>query len=463
MQVSCKVYDPTIASVNPDGYWYRIASNPWDNNYYAPANTFLNGDPPNGPYTHNTDFAVPDCAGAASGGTGTASVTLAQGPAAPYGYRYAVTVSGFPANTAVSISCRDSVDPNGFYTFNLATNSSGSGSVSNDCYSGDGPDHWVVANGQISSNHVQWGSGGSSGTPPPSSPTPPSTGGAGNQTPGPGDLPAGWASGGSPSDPQKQVNADTECASNSVLLFSVRGSGADYGAPDTGNALGVNRIGGWTVGAGIQLIHDGWNVRDLQAIYPAPSVPSFTELGAALVAGGPVAAALVLKDYRDVATQWWQSVMSELVAAYNRCPTRPILLAGYSQGSILLRYIVPNLSRAILDRIVSIDLIADPTEQGAVDSSLEHPPNLDGLLTGEGVDTFAGIVLNAAIGRSFRQASYPSAVAGHTSQYCMEDDLVCNVGSASLSPTSIPNEGAVHASYAFEAIGIDSARRLGQA
>jgi len=59
--VSCKVYDPTIVSANPDGYWYRIASSPWNDQYYAPANTFMNGDPWNGPYTHNTDFNVPDC------------------------------------------------------------------------------------------------------------------------------------------------------------------------------------------------------------------------------------------------------------------------------------------------------------------------------------------------------------------------------------------------------------------
>lgn len=61
VEVSCRVYDPTIASVNPDGYWYRIASPPWNNAYYAPANTFMNGDPYGGPYTHNTDFSVPLC------------------------------------------------------------------------------------------------------------------------------------------------------------------------------------------------------------------------------------------------------------------------------------------------------------------------------------------------------------------------------------------------------------------
>jgi hypothetical protein len=61
IQVSCKVYDPTILSVSPDGYWYRIASRPWKNAYFAPANTFMNGDSYGGPYTHNTDFAVPNC------------------------------------------------------------------------------------------------------------------------------------------------------------------------------------------------------------------------------------------------------------------------------------------------------------------------------------------------------------------------------------------------------------------
>jgi hypothetical protein len=60
--VSCKVYAPQIVSANPDGYWYRIASPPWSNAYYAVANTFWNGDiPGQKPYVHNTDFAVPNC------------------------------------------------------------------------------------------------------------------------------------------------------------------------------------------------------------------------------------------------------------------------------------------------------------------------------------------------------------------------------------------------------------------
>lgn len=62
VEVSCKVYAPQILSANPDGYWYRIHSTPWNDAYYAVANTFWNGDVPGQkPYIHNTDFNVRDC------------------------------------------------------------------------------------------------------------------------------------------------------------------------------------------------------------------------------------------------------------------------------------------------------------------------------------------------------------------------------------------------------------------
>jgi hypothetical protein len=61
VKVFCKVYDATIPSALPGGYWYRIASGPWSGHFYAAANVFLNGDPPGGPYSRPTDLAVPDC------------------------------------------------------------------------------------------------------------------------------------------------------------------------------------------------------------------------------------------------------------------------------------------------------------------------------------------------------------------------------------------------------------------
>jgi hypothetical protein len=85
------------------------------------------------------------------------TISLAKGPAAPSGFRYAITLSNFPANTGVSLTCYDSVDRGGFFTFTLTTNGSGDAYTASQCYSGDGPDHWVRANAYgIESNHVQW-------------------------------------------------------------------------------------------------------------------------------------------------------------------------------------------------------------------------------------------------------------------------------------------------------------------
>lgn len=153
VQISCKLTGFRVADGNT--WWYRIASAPWNNNFYASADAFYNNGATSGSLkgTPFVDQAVPDC-----GSTPAAapSVTAAQGPTAPFGYRYAITLNNFPANTGVSVSCRDSVDPGGFYTFTLRTNASGYAFTQNYCYSADGPEHWVVAGG-VTSNRVRWG------------------------------------------------------------------------------------------------------------------------------------------------------------------------------------------------------------------------------------------------------------------------------------------------------------------
>ena len=50
-------------------------------------------------------------------------------------------------------------------------------------------------------------------------------------------LPAGWAAGGQATDPQSQVDADTTCGANSVLLFTARGSGDIYGGDAAHNKI----------------------------------------------------------------------------------------------------------------------------------------------------------------------------------------------------------------------------------
>ena len=62
VEVSCKVYDTPIGSALPGGYWYRLSGTPWNNAYYAVANTFANGDTPGDPHgTTDFDPSGPDC------------------------------------------------------------------------------------------------------------------------------------------------------------------------------------------------------------------------------------------------------------------------------------------------------------------------------------------------------------------------------------------------------------------
>lgn len=261
------------------------------------------------------------------------------------------------------------------------------------------------------------------------------------------DQPPGWAPGGSPGSPGSQEFADRKdmprnCSPNSALLFRVRGSGEDYGS---------DRLGQWASAAGDVMIRGGWRVRDMQAIYPAPEVPPF---------GVMITKPAVLKRYRDVATKWAPRVRAQITSAYKRCKVRSILLAGYSQGNIVLRAVIPKLPVKIRSRIVSVDLFADPTADASVDRVLQHPRNLDGRLTAAGIDTVGARTLwklGTARVVSFRQTAYPLDVTRRVYQYCMEDDLVCDFRPTA---TKIAVEGRTHKSYAFTAIGVRAAKRL---
>jgi hypothetical protein len=84
------------------------------------------------------------------------TIVLARGGPAAVGYYYAVALVGFPALTRVSVSCRDSQSPAGFYTFGIRTDSAGNALTSSECYDATGIAHWVVVDRQASAQ-VRWG------------------------------------------------------------------------------------------------------------------------------------------------------------------------------------------------------------------------------------------------------------------------------------------------------------------
>ncbi|MBW4715574.1 hypothetical protein [Saccharothrix obliqua] len=61
VDVVCRFHQPDAPPSVQPGWWYLIASSPWNRQYYSPANSYLNGDSPDGPYLTNVDSAVPVC------------------------------------------------------------------------------------------------------------------------------------------------------------------------------------------------------------------------------------------------------------------------------------------------------------------------------------------------------------------------------------------------------------------
>lgn len=269
---------------------------------------------------------------------------------------------------------------------------------------------------------------------------------------------AGWARGGNErgydygseyaADEALAANA-TECGSNTVLLFRVRGSGERYDGRD--------RLRQWATASGHALINKGWRVRSLQAIYPAPTVP-IAEAGRAAARLNPLAVILAVKRFRDAASRSWPQVKTKLVQSARRCPQRKIVLSGYSQGAIILRYVLPRLPAEIRGRILAVDLVADPTADAQVDKHT-RTTGPSARRTLEGLDTFGARSLNPF----FRQMPFPrigTDSARRVTQYCKSYDIVCDANPRTLLPGRWLKEGAIHASYAWAEIGRATAARI---
>ena len=92
------------------------------------------------------------------------SITLRQGdwcsaPCAGFpagGWWYDIELRNFAPGQTVTLTCRDSVDPGGFFTRDETVNGSGYLRKStNTCFSSDGPDHWVIG-GVENRTDVSW-------------------------------------------------------------------------------------------------------------------------------------------------------------------------------------------------------------------------------------------------------------------------------------------------------------------
>lgn len=61
VEVVCRFHVPNGSPSTQPGWWYLIASSPWNQEYYTVANSYLNGDAPEGPHITEVDSSVPIC------------------------------------------------------------------------------------------------------------------------------------------------------------------------------------------------------------------------------------------------------------------------------------------------------------------------------------------------------------------------------------------------------------------
>jgi Cutinase len=270
--------------------------------------------------------------------------------------------------------------------------------------------------------------------------------------------------------PAEQLKADARyarrnCASNTLLLYRVRGSGAHPGLDNFGKDPRGDKLGEWMWGLGTAAIAKGWQVRDLQADYPAPTVPlvkSFVDVlangsrsnGAAALASDAVDLYRTWKRYRDVASKSWPKVAQTLVEAASFCRDRRIIVAGYSLGALVLRYVMPRLPTSVARQIVAVDLFGDPTEDPRVDKGFHHPIQAKGHVT-DGVDTLISRVTHFGF---FQQHPYPPELVRKTSQYCLSYDLVCDFNPVNIGAAITGHKA--HDRYPFASVGREAAAIL---
>lgn len=68
---------------------------------------------------------------------------------------FAVSLANFSPRQGVTLTCRDSVDPQGFYTESVTVSSTGSYSDTQLCFTSDGPEVWVTSNTGVRSNTIR--------------------------------------------------------------------------------------------------------------------------------------------------------------------------------------------------------------------------------------------------------------------------------------------------------------------
>ncbi len=203
-----------------------------------------------------------------------------------------------------------------------------------------------------------------------------------------------------------------------VFFIGARGSGETGPGSKNGWDTGKDPSGfGPEVGDVFTQVQNAFNSGDVQADpldYAADPVPSVTQL-----ASGAVAA--YFTDLSAGVTQ----AMSDLTKQAASCPGQEIVMAGYSQGAMVIHRVLHQLAgsaagKQILSRVAAAVLIADG-DQVANDNEV-----MDGSAWSWAYGV--GQVDTAVSGSS--PARFGSSLGSRVIRVCDRGDLVCDFGTA---------------------------------
>jgi hypothetical protein len=207
---------------------------------------------------------------------------------------------------------------------------------------------------------------------------------------------------------QQTASASTCTA---VLFVGVRGSGEPAG-----------------LGGTVQNVYDTFKSKTTQSVtlyalpYTAAPVPVINR-GASISA------------FVNSVNSGKTMLVNYLTAESTRCPSQKIVVAGFSQGALVVNQAMRTLPVSVLNRITALALVADaafdPKFSGNVGT---YSKNDEGI-----VSTFTSV---------YKTQNYlPSAVAGNAKAYCLAYDPVCNYSVVSLSNCLWSGKKCAHNRY----------------
>lgn len=209
-------------------------------------------------------------------------------------------------------------------------------------------------------------------------------------------------------------------ANNLIMVFALRGSGEELGR-------GTNRIrDNYYPKLAERLAQRGYRVYGFDGLYPAQPVPGVEALFRSSL----------LDDYIRSAAGYREVLSGQLSKLMGRCDARGVIVVGYSQGGIAARVMIDDIPDKLIARIRHVDLIADAAALPSLDkymprSRVKLPPPrraTTGIwaLALRGHRAFRLLGVKGLNGLPGRHPAYPISLQRRTSQFCYDDDPVCN-------------------------------------